>query len=180
VTNMPNEPQDAPPPPPPPGHDYGYGYGSSYGQQPYGFPASDLPPGMPPLADYGQRVGAFVLDNGVAIAAGWVTGTTRSDVADLVFGLVGLAGIVWAIYNAILAGRTGQSYGKRTMGIRLARYADGQPIGAGLGFFRLFFNWVLWLLCILPGVFNLLAPLWDRRNQTWSDRIAKSVVVKTQ
>jgi len=166
--------QATPPPPPPAGYDYGYGYGG----QPYGYPGGDLSPGMPPLADYGQRAGAFALDNGVAIVAGWITGATRSESVDLAFGLVGLAGIVWAVYNAVRAGRTGQSYGKRVMGIRLARLADGRPVGGGLGFFRLFFNWVLWLLCIVPGVLNLLAPLWDRRNQSWSDRIARSVVVK--
>lgn len=163
-------PYQAPPPPP------------QYGQygQPYGYPASDLPPGMPPLADWGQRATAFILDNGVAIAAGWIAGGTRSATLDVVFGLLGLAGLVWAILNAIRAGREGQSYGKRVMGIRLARLADGQPIGAGLGFLRLFVNWILWVACIVPGVLNLLAPLWDRKNQTWSDKLAKSVVVKTR
>jgi uncharacterized RDD family membrane protein YckC len=66
------------------------------------------------------------------------------------------------------------------MGIRLARFADGQPVGGGLGFLRLFLNWIFWLLCIIPGILNLLAPLWDGKNQTWSDKIAKSVVVKAR
>ena len=158
----------APPPPP-------YGYG-----QPYGYPDAGLPTGMPPLADYGQRAGAFALDNGLAIVAGWVTGTTRSHAVDIVFGLIGLVGIVWAVLNALRAGRSGQSYGKRTMGIRLARLADGQPVGAGIGFLRLFLDWILWVACVVPGVLNLLWPLWDRTNQTWADKLAKSVVVKTR
>jgi uncharacterized RDD family membrane protein YckC len=160
-------PYQAPPPPP------------QYGQ-PYGYPASELPPGMPPLADWGQRATAFILDNGVAIAAGWIAGGTRGNTIDVVFGLTGMAGLVWAVLNAVRAGREGQSYGKRVMGIRLARLADGQPIGAGLGFLRLFLNWILWVACILPGVLNLLWPLWDRKHQTWSDKVAKSVVVKTR
>ena len=162
----PGQYQAAPPPPP-------------YGQ-PYGYPVSDLPPGMPPLADWGQRATAFILDNGLAIAAGWVAGGDRNNTVDVVFGLIGLAGTVWAIVQAVRAGRTGQSYGKRVMGIRLARLADGQPIGGGLGFLRLFLNWVFWVLCIVPGVLNLLWPLWDVKNQTWCDKIAKSVVVKAR
>lgn len=158
--------QAAPPPP-------------QYGQ-PYGYPASDLPPGMPPLADWGQRATAFILDNGVAIVAGWIAGGTRSNTIDVVFGLVALAGLVWAVLNALRAGSSGQSYGKRVAGIRLARLADGQPIGAGRGFLRLFLNWILWVACLVPGVLNLLWPLWDRKHQTWSDKAAKSVVVKTR
>jgi uncharacterized RDD family membrane protein YckC len=74
--------------------------------------------------------------------------------------------VFWAVYNAIQAGRTGQSYGKRIAGLRLARLADGRPIGAGLGFLRLFLDWLFWVACVLPGVLNLLWPLWDARNQT--------------
>jgi uncharacterized RDD family membrane protein YckC len=158
--------QAAPPPP---------GYG-----QPYGYPASDLPPGVPPLADWGQRATAFILDNGVAVVAGWIASSNINHTVDTTLGLVGLVGVVWAIINAVRAGRDGQSYGKRVMGIRLARLADGQPIGGGLGFLRLFLNWILWVACIVPGVLNLLWPLWDAKNQTWSDKIAKSVVVKTR
>lgn len=158
--------QAAPPPP-------------SYGQG-YGYPGAGLPVGMPPLADWGQRAGAFALDNGVAIVAGWIAGATRNNTLDVVFGLISFFGLIWAIVNAVRAGRTGQSYGKRTLGIRLARFSDGQPVGAGLGFLRLFLNWVLWVACILPGVLNLLWPLWDGKRQTWSDKIARSVVVRTQ
>lgn len=181
--------QYAPSAPPPP--QYGqpqYGqppydqpqYGQPQYGQPYGYPPSDVPPGMPPLADWGQRATAFLLDNGVAIVAGWIAGGERSTSIEVIFGLIGLAGAVWAIANAVRAGRTGQSYGKRVMGIRLARLADGHPVGGGLGFLRLFLNWILWVACVIPGVLNLLWPLWDRKNQTWSDKIAKSVVVKTR
>jgi uncharacterized RDD family membrane protein YckC len=155
--------------PPPPG----------YGQ-PYGYGAQPLPPGMPPLADWGQRATAFILDNGVAIVAGWIAGANINHSVDATLGLISLVGVVWAIINAVRAGRDGQSYGKKVMGIRLARLADGQPIGGGLGFLRLFLNWILWVACIVPGALNLLWPLWDSKNQTWSDKAAKSVVVKTR
>lgn len=158
--------QAAPPPPP-------------Y-QQPYGYPGAGLPVGMPPFADWGQRVGAFALDNGPAIVAGWIAGATRNLTVEVIFGIIGLLGLVWAIANALQAGRTGQSYGKRALGIRLARFADGQPVGAALGFLRLFLNWLFWVACLIPGILNFLWPLWDGKRQTWSDKIARSVVVRTR
>jgi uncharacterized RDD family membrane protein YckC len=155
--------------PPPPAYD-----------QVYGYPGAGLPVGMPPLADWGQRAGAFALDNGLAIVAGWIAGATRSDTLDVIFGIISFVGLIWAVVNAIQAGRTGQSYGKRSLGIRLARFSDGQPVGAGVGFLRLFLNWLFWVACILPGVLNLLWPLWDGKRQTWSDKITRSVVVRAR
>ncbi|MGH3416541.1 MAG: RDD family protein [Actinocrinis sp.] len=155
-------------PPPPPDQQYAG----------YDHPADGLPTGMPPLASWGQRAGAFILDNGVAIVAGWISGATRHGSVNVAFDVISLAGAIWAIMNAVRAGRTGQSYGKRAMGIRLLRFEDGQPIGGGRGFLRLFLNWLFWLLCLIPGVLNLMWPLWDGRKQTWSDKIAKSVVVQ--
>lgn len=155
--------------PPPPLYEQGYGY-----------PGGGLPPGMPPLADWGQRAGAFALDNGPTIVCGWVAGAARSNAVDVIFGILGFVGLIWAIANAVRAGRTGQSYGKRSLGIRLARFSDGQPVGAALGFLRLFLNWLFWVACIVPGVLNLLWPLWDSKHQTLVDKIARSVVVRTR
>src|SRR5215472_13062554 len=108
---------------------YGYGQG-----QPYGAPGVGLPIGMPPFAGWWERVAAFLLDNGIAIVGGSIGGSDINNATDIVFDVIGLAGLIWAVYNAVLAGRTGQSFGKRTVGIRLARFVDGQPIGGGLGF----------------------------------------------
>lgn len=153
-----------------------YGYG--YGQQPYGAPGATLPIGMPPFAGWWDRVAAFLLDNGIAIIGGSFDSANINAGANVAFGIVSLIGLVWAIYNAVQAGRTGQSFGKRTVGIRLARFVDGMPVGGGLGFLRLFFNWLFSVLCFIPGLLNYLWPLWDAKHQTWSDKIARSVVVK--
>jgi len=154
---------------------YGYGYGQG---QPYGMPGTALPIGMPPFAGWWERVAAFLLDNGIAIIGGGVGGSGINRGTEIAFDIIGLAGLIWAIYNAVIAGRTGQSFGKRTVGIRLARFVDGQPVGGGYGFLRLFLNWLFFVLCFLPGILNYLWPLWDAKHQTWSDKIAKSVVVK--
>ena len=161
----PGQYQAAPPPPP-------YGMG----QQPYGYPSSVLPPGMPPLAGWWARVWAWLLDNFfVGAVFGLVAGITDSRAVEIIGGIAALA---WSIYNAIRAGSTGQSFGKRTAGIRLARLVDGQPVGGGLGFVRWLLDMVFWWACVLPGLLNYVWPLWDVRSQTWCDKIAKSVVVR--
>ena len=45
-----------------------------------------------------------------------------------------VVGLVWAVYNAYLAGKTGQSTGKRLAGIRLARYRTGRSWARRTGF----------------------------------------------
>jgi uncharacterized RDD family membrane protein YckC len=160
-------------PPPPPG--YNEPYGSPYGGGPV--------PGMPPYASWGQRVGAWLIDNLVAavgislLDASYYDWSRGARAASWVIMVVG---VVWALYNAYLAGKTGQSTGKRILGIRLARYIDGQVVGPGYGVLRLFMNAVFWAICIIPGVLNYLWPLWDRKSQTWSDKIASSVVVRAR
>lgn len=79
------------------------------------------------------------------------------------------------VYNQyVLAGRTGQSYGKRVMKIWLVSRATGRPIGAFNAFVR---N----LLHVLDGFgyVGYLWPLWDDERQTLADKIAQTVVVRT-
>ena len=163
--------------PPPPAPEYG---SAPYGNAPYG---TGQPPGMPPYAGWGQRVGAWLIDNIVA-----AIGISMTEAAYYDWGngaraaawVVLVIGVVWSVYNAYQAGQTGQSAGKRTLGIRLARYADGQPVGGAFGLLRLFMNVVFWVICFIPGVLNYLWPLWDQKSQTWSDKIASSVVVRAR
>jgi uncharacterized RDD family membrane protein YckC len=77
---------------------------------------------------------------------------------------------IWNRY--IRAGRTGQSWGKKVLGIRLVRESDGQPIGAGMAFVRD-------LAHIVDGFFYLgyLWPLWDAKRQTFADKICSTVVL---
>jgi uncharacterized RDD family membrane protein YckC len=167
------------PPPPPP--EYGNApYPGAYGTAPYG---AGQPPGMPPYASWGQRTGAWLIDNIVA-----AIGISMTEAAYYDWGngaraaawVVLVLGVVWSLYNAYLAGQTGQSTGKRILGIRLARYADGQVVGPTSALLRLFMNVVFWVICFIPGLLNYLWPLWDQKSQTWSDKIASSVVVRAR
>ena len=83
-----------------------------------------------------------------------------------------LAALGWQIYNRwIVAGRTGQSLGKRVLKIKLVAEATGQPIGALNAFLRD-------LLHILDGIayIGYLWPLWDEKRQTFADKLMKTVV----
>ncbi len=145
--------------------------------------ADERPAGMPPYASWGQRVGAWLIDNLIAAVGFYLTDFSYYHWAHglrVVGWIIAVVGVIWALYNAWLAGTTGQSTGKRQLGIRLARYADGQVVGGPYGLLRTCMNFVFWVVCLIPGVINYLWPLWDRKSQTWSDKIASSVVVKTR
>ena len=79
----------------------------------------------------------------------------------------------WHWYNRwLIAGRTGQSMGKRVLETKLVAEVNGQPIGAVNAFLRD-------LLHILDGIayIGYLWPLWDAKRQTFADMIMKTVVV---
>jgi uncharacterized RDD family membrane protein YckC len=179
-----NQPQGQPPsyPPPPPPPSYGpppTGYGppaaSGYGQaEPAGVYMGHR------LANWLQRVGAYLIDLVLfvvpaGIAAGLVSGDRNgSGGAGLVAGLLYLVGIgVWIYNRWILAGRTGQSWGKQALGIKLLRMDNGQPIGGGMAFAREFAH----ILDFLPCYLGYLWPIWDNRRQTFADKVISTVVI---
>jgi uncharacterized RDD family membrane protein YckC len=137
------------------------------------------------LATWSQRVGAALIDLLVlipAVIALQVGGTIESangpytsspaGNAWLAIGWAGIAAI--KIYNRwYLQGRTGQSWGKRALHLKLVRMADKQPIGAGAAFVR----GLAHILDILSLGVGYLFPLWDERRQTMADKVMKTVVV---
>jgi len=164
-----------PPPPPPPGPAYG-APPQGFGQPGYGPPPSSAWAG-PPLAEWPQRVAAYAIDNLAAIVAVLIVSTILGAVSDVLGFLVSLLGWLGAIgftlYNAYLGGETGQSIGKKQLGIRLLRESDGQPIGGGLGIGRYFLHIVDGIICGIGYLF----PLWDPKKQTLADKILATVVV---
>jgi uncharacterized RDD family membrane protein YckC len=92
----------------------------------------------------------------------------------MIIGLgVMLASLAWVAYNRwMIAGRTGQSLGKRVTKIRLIGEETQAPIGAANAFIRD-------LVHILDAVtvVGYLWPMWDDRQQTFADRIMKTIVV---
>ncbi len=150
-------------------------------------------------ASWGQRVGAFLLDYvltlpfavvGVVLIIIGASGSTTTTYdasgypSTTVNGghtaLAAIGYIIWIVgalavdiwnrwYNG---GKTGQSWGKRVMGLKLEREADGQPIGAGMAFVRDLAHVVDGAICYIGYLF----PLWDAKRQTLADKILSTVV----
>jgi len=74
-------------------------------------------------------------------------------------------------------GDIGATLGKRLLKIRVADQYDGNPIGQGRAFLRWVLMGAFWVLVYIPGLLNLLWPLWDPQKQAWHDKLANSVVV---
>lgn len=194
------------PPQPVYGQPAGYGYGVPQPQQ-YGYPQpGGLPPGMPPLASWGARLGALLLDalmfnlvpSGLVLAGYLPWAGKARDARDachdqgistgdcglpslsgtnLTLIAVGtLLGIAVLFFLAYREGKTGQTPGKKIVGIRLLREQDG----AALGFGRAFGRRLLHVLDAIPCSLGYLWPLWDEKNQTWADKMVSTVVIKDQ
>ena len=176
------------------------GYGPPQGQAPYGQP----PYGQPqyggygygpsaPLADWGPRVGAYLIDglvSSIPLLIGY--GVFIANVAErakhtypddqpeayaiivLVIGLLISFGI--GLWNRVFRqGKTGQSVGKSALHLKLVDANTYQPVGAGKAFLRELLAGIFNNACFL----NLLWPLWDDKKQTWHDKVVTTYVIKS-
>lgn len=89
-------------------------------------------------------------------------------------GIIMFAAFLWQIYNRyVVAGRTGQSLGKRVAKISLVSELTGQPIGPLNAFLRDLVH----TLDSVSFYIGYLWPLWDEKRQTFSDKVMKTIVV---
>lgn len=161
-----------PPPPSPPLGDYPPPPPGGYAQPGWEV-AQPVPTAWtgPPLGSWGQRLGAGILDYFVPYLPALIVGRV-APVLGLLLNIAGLALIIW---NKVQEGNTGQGWGKKQMGLRLARLSDGQNVGGGLAVAR----WVLHVVDGLPCGLGYFWPLWDDKRQTFADKILGTVVVQT-
>ncbi|MFI5671681.1 RDD family protein [Streptomyces sp. NPDC051704] len=196
---QPGYPQQAPqgvppqygyPQQPPQGVPPQYGYPQQAPQQtppPYGaYPPPPMPgmpgSGMPPLAHWGQRVGAYLLDGliiaGPMYALGFIDLAISSDPANSgpgVFFMIGwLYALGMAIFQLYKEGTTGQTIGKKVVGISVRREADGAFLGFGMAFVRKLAH----ALDGIPCYIGFLWPLWDDKKQTFADKVCNTVVIQ--
>ena len=100
--------------------------------------------------------------------------TAGAWAAFALLGLVGLIGVV-LYFVRLEGGPSGQTLGKRALGIRVVDAANGGPIGGGRALGRYAFKvFISGNICFL----GYLWMLWDGRKQTWHDKVVTSVVVK--
>ncbi len=75
-------------------------------------------------------------------------------------------------YFTYFHGTTGQTPGKRLMGLRVV-HDTGEAIGLGTAFLR----WVGYIISALPMLIGFIWAGIDRRKQAWHDKIAGTVVI---
>ncbi len=135
------------------------------------------------LASWPSRAGALLIDQVVATLISiapvplgvFLQEVLLYDGAVVVSQAIGiLAGLVFVVRNLLTQGRTGQTLGKRRMGISLVSANDGSTIGGGRSIVRQFSH-VLDSALLLVG---WLWPLWDAKNQTLADKAFNTVVVR--
>jgi uncharacterized RDD family membrane protein YckC len=140
-----------------------------------------------PLASWGSRVGAYLLDvlfglllsvpGGVLVGIGAAT-HGGAQVALLTVGsvLLVVAVIVQIWQVGWRQGARGQSWGKSVTGLRTVSAETMRPIGGPMGLLRWLVDSVLGAISIVQ-LLNYLWPLWDSRRQTWADKVVGSVVL---
>ncbi len=146
------------------------------------------PPGVrSDYASWGRRVGAYLLDALVIavpfiviIVIALLAGNPEED--DGTWGIIGIAYLLTIvapfIYFTVMQGReSGQTLGKRWVGIRVAADSTGRSIGYGRAFGRYAITFVFWLI-VIPAILDYLWPLWDRKKQALHDKVVGSVVVR--
>jgi hypothetical protein len=183
------------PPYPPQGP---YGYGPPGGMPPYGPQGGfGLAPGPVdplgrPLATWWQRGIAIIVDMIIVSIPSFIvtsiltpgsattsSGSPHPTGTSLVGELISLA-IVLAYFGWLDGGQTGQTVGKRLLGIATRDATTGGPVGTWRAVLRRFIYVILFALFFVPGVLNALSPLWDSRNQAWHDKAAASDVVRVR
>jgi uncharacterized RDD family membrane protein YckC len=134
-------------------------------------PPADWRPDGPsgPRASFGRRLVAALVDG---IVLGVVYGIAYAVFGEnTAAGLNLLAGIVY--YTLLEGGASGQTLGKKALGIRVVDFNTGGSIGYGRGALR----YVGRIVSSIPCLLGYLWMLWDKEKQTWHDKFATSVVV---
>ncbi|GAA4821634.1 RDD family protein [Streptomyces ziwulingensis] len=182
------------PPPPGGGGPYGQGpYGGGpYGGDPYGGgpPPGDPRAGMPPLAESARRTLARIIDMilvGLVVwLLSWGFDVQEYDVdgdgteVGKSFWQSLIAAVLFIAYDTIMISRTGQTLGKKWLGMRVANLDNGATPTVQTSLIRSLVLWLPFAFCC-ACVWTIICGGWsffDRPyKQGLHDKAAKTVVV---
>jgi uncharacterized RDD family membrane protein YckC len=139
--------------------------------------APQAPPGPPvggpsgPRAGFWSRFGAALLDGLILAVPAIILSFILKDAIGLLYLIIIV--LYLGYYTYFEGGDTGQTPGKKALGIRVYDFRQGGPIGYGRGFLRQIMKYV----SSIPLYLGYLWMLWDGEKQTWHDKVAGSVVV---
>ncbi|MFI5765803.1 RDD family protein [Streptomyces sp. NPDC051563] len=187
------------PPPPPP-------YGAGPGGDPYGggggYGMPDPLAGMPPLADFGKRLAARIIDLliiavplfVIQLLAGdrnryTVKTNEGEDVTEVITKSYSGSGLVMTLISIVayvgydwwFVKKNGQTLGKKWMGLRVAMLNDGSVPQSNAALSRAAVLWLPTLICCfcLWPIALVISMLVDKPyKQGLHDKVAKTVVVR--
>ena len=166
-------------PPPPPAAAYTPQLVSPYAP----FPPAQVQP-TTQYADFGSRLGAFLIDLVILVIGGMVLGfivgfgmaSSGSSALNIQLAANGLGLLFNWLYYALSESSTMMGTpGKKILGL-VVTDLQGQRISFGRATGR-YFGRILSGLALLMGYF---AMLWSPMNQTWHDQMAGTLVLKTR
>jgi uncharacterized RDD family membrane protein YckC len=123
-----------------------------------------------PRSGFWRRAGAAVLDTLVLL------------IPSIILYVIFKNGALYQLLSTVMSlayftyfegGATGQTLGKKALGIRVYDFRNGGSIGYGRGFLRQIGKY----LSAIPLGLGYWWMLWDKEKQCWQDKIAGSVVV---
>ncbi|MEX3102369.1 RDD family protein [Streptomyces sp. V2] len=177
----------------PPGYPSGTPYqGPPYGNDPYGGAPHGNDPlaGMPPLAPSGKRTLARIVDmilvGAVVALLTWAFRVNEYDMSgdDVNFGksfwqsLV--AAVLYMAYDTVLTARTGQTLGKKWLGMRVANLDNGTNPSMQTSLARAAVLWIPFAFCC-ACVWTAISGGWSYFDKPYKqglhDKAAKTVVV---
>ncbi|MEU9455227.1 RDD family protein [Streptomyces sp. NPDC048277] len=173
--------------PPPPS--YGGPYGAAGGEG--GFPADPLA-GMPPLADSGKRTLARIIDmilvGIVVVLLTWAFGVSEYQMhgnrisAGRSLAQSVIAAVLFVAYDTLLIAKTGQTLGKKWLGMRVANLDNGATPSAQTSLVRALVLWLPFAFCC-ACVWTIICGGWSFFDKPYKqglhDKAAKTVVVTT-
>ena len=175
------------PPPPGPGQQ---GYGAQGGADVWGDDTNGR-------AGFGNRLGSYLLDAllygtvmtaliylgalmlvGELFVDSWAPDEEVDDgiVAGAVL-LIGIGPLLVMIGYVVQLGRTGQTWGRQIVGNKVIRVDNGDVPGIGRALGRELFAWIVSASILYLGY---LWMIWDDDRQTWHDKVAGTIVVRSR
>jgi len=127
-------------------------------------------------ASFWRRMAASLLDSGIVTALNMVVAlgaqATQNETVLAVAGFVNL--LVSLVYYVYFIGNRGQTPGKMALKIKVVREGS-ERVGYGRAFIRETVGKFVSGAVFLLGYFWML---WDKKKQTWHDKMAGTTVVK--
>jgi len=110
----------------------------------------------------------------VVLVLSAIAKTVSDGLGGLLLFLGYIAIIAFGFWQRWVEGETGQTIGKKQIGISVVRQQDGQYIGGLMGIVRNLAHIVDGITCYV----GFLWPLWDEKRQTFADKVMGTVVIE--